>query len=483
MGHPRDRRSGSQNPHGQRLIQKAPSGESLLYSFVVAQFLLQSALVFETMGVARTYLRVSAFACSLALLFVIPGNGKHHHPARSVALVTLGLMAVGLLHPTSNTLVGIAHLLLNIAIWAPLFWAARTNVSLRTFRNLLGLLWLFSVVGAVVGVLQVYFPERFSPSAEFIRSLSGVYADGLLIQRIDGKEVWRPCGLTDTPGGAAVSGSFAVIVGVFFFTTTTQWKMRLTSVIGVFTGMFCIYVCEIRSVLVVTLISALVLVFVQILQGKLTRAAGAIVLVPIVAAVGIAWSQSISGSRATDRIQTLSDGSVAGVYYKNRGVFIEQSILEELPKYPLGAGLGRYGMMQKHFGDSRSVLPPLWAEVQLTAWLYDGGLPLVVLAYCAVLITCATTFRIAISRRYQRSVSDYAAVLTALNIGWFAVTFNCPFFNSQQGMIFWLLNAVLYAVAASQISASGNSHRNLPSCEKLERESRVDGGVPQRIPR
>lgn len=401
----------------------------------------------EALGGIRTLLRIAAFASSLGMLAVIPIQGTPGHPARKTAIVALGVMLIGLLHPTASVFAGMAHWFLNVAVWAPLFWAARVVCTARTMRNLLILLWLFNLTGAVVGVLQVYFPERFSPSTEFVRNLLGVFADGLLIERSDGKQIWRPFGLSDSPGGAAVSGSFAVVAGVFLMTFRTKWYIRYLAVVGIGVGVFCIYVCGVRFAMVTTALGVLVLLLIQTVQGRLTRAASLLIVIPVVTAGAIGWTQSISGDRVTERVNSLGEGSASTIYYKNRGKFIEQSLLEELPKYPLGAGMGRYGMMVKYFGDKRSTLPPLWAEVQLTGWLYDGGLPLVLLAYGAVFGTFFVTLRIAVSRKFPAELSDFAAVITALNVGWIAASFNFPFFHSQTGILFWMLNAVLFSAA------------------------------------
>ena len=430
----------------------------------MVQFICQSALVLDWIGGGglRTYFRAATFFSSLAMLGFLPGRSRHPHPVRLTAIAALIWMGIGLLHSNANPVSGIAHWLLNIAVWAPLFWTSRIFCTARTIHNTLVMLWLFNVLASIIGVLQVYYPERFSPSAEFIRNVAGVYADGLLIERTDGKQVWRPCGLSDTPGGAANSGSFAVVVGIVMFSVSNRRSIRLMAAIGILAGVFCIYVCEIRSILIITVLSAVILTTLQLMQGRLTRAAAMLLLIPLVAAAGIAWTKSISGERVGERIRTLTATSASNVYYQNRGVFLEHSLFEELPKYPLGAGLGRYGMMFLYFGDP--TIPganELWVEIQLTGWLYDGGLPLILLGYGAVIATCYVTYKVAVSPKDRRSVADYAAVVTALNAGWLAVTFNSPFFNSQQGMIFWLLNAVIYFVSISENYRTGSRTKPL----------------------
>ena len=379
------------------------------------------------------------------MLAFLPGMNRAPHPAAKVALALLAVMGFGLAHIDSILLSGVSQWLLNIAIWAPLFWVGRINVSPRTLRNALLLLWGFHVAGSIVGVLQVYDPDRFAPSPEFVRKLMGPNADALVITLSDGRRMWRPCGLSDTPGGAAASGSFAVVVGMMLVMANVRWFVRAAAAAGIVAGIFCIYICEIRSILIITVISVIALAAVQFFQGRLSRAATLAILAPWIAVGCLFWIKSVGGDAATDRLRTLTAAAPGSVYYRNRGVFIEHSLLEELPKYPLGAGLGRYGMMYSHFGDKR--IRPLYAEVQLTAWLYDGGLLLVLLGYTAVGIACYVSLRLAISRRSDPLLRDYAAVIAALNIGWLAITFNYPLFLGQGGMIFWLLNGALFATA------------------------------------
>ena len=78
------------------------------------------------------------------------------------------------------------------------------------------------------------------------------------------------------------------------------------------------------------------------------------------------------------RLQTLVADDPGKVYHSNRGHFLEDTIYNQLPEYPVGAGLARWGMMNRYFADKDDLLtPPLWVEIQWTGWLYDGGIPLI----------------------------------------------------------------------------------------------------------
>ncbi|MBL9085047.1 MAG: hypothetical protein JNK76_24800 [Planctomycetales bacterium] len=428
---------------------RTQSSERWLYLFLAAQFVCQCALMAERMGGRwRIYFRAATFLSSLAMLLLLPGRTIKPHPASRLGIAAIAGIGLGLLHPYTNTLAGIAQWCLNAAIWAPLFWIGRIKLSPRTLWNAVIMLWAFHTISSVVGVLQVYYPERFSPSAEFVRTLMGQFADGLLITLDDGKQVWRPFGLSDTPGGAATSGSFAVIAGLVLFLSKPHWCVRFLSVFGVFTGIFCIYICEVRSIMAITVLGTCVMILLQVLQKRISRAAASMIILLLFAFGAISWTHSIGGESARRRARTLVEMPASSVYYQNRGVFLEHAVFEELPKYPLGAGVGRWGMMYAYFGDpTQPHSSALWSEIQFTGWLYDGGIPLVFFGYGAVITACYVTFKISLNEQYDRYLRDCAGIVTALNAGWLVVTFNYPLFIGQGGMIFWLLNAAVFAAS------------------------------------
>ena len=421
--------------------------DKLLLYFLAVQFLCQALLMVERLGAFRMGFRAATFLSSIGMVILLSSRPARPHPVCRLAAITLLILATGLLHPETIIISGMAHLAFNASIWAPLFWVGRLSLSSRGIWNILQFMWVFHTVSAVVGVLQTYYPETFAPSANFVQSLLGERSESLLINLADGRRVWRPFGLSDSPGGAASSGSLAIIIGLVLVTKDVGIVKRLVAAIGIAAGIFCIYICQIRVILVITLLSALVMIIVQFLQGRLTRVAGMLLLIPAVLVGGIVWTQDIGGDAVTKRVRTLTEDTPTAVYYKNRGAFVEHTFASELPKYPLGAGLGRYGMMYTYFGDKR--IRPLHVEVQITGWLYDAGLLMVALGYAAVLATCFVTFRIATSRTADPLLVECALIIASLNCAWLAVTFSYALFLSQGGMMFWLLNAALYTAAQS----------------------------------
>jgi hypothetical protein len=154
----------------------------------------------------------------------------------------------------------------------------------------------------------------------------------------------------------------------------------------------------------------------------------------------------VGGDQVTSRFATLLEGDPATVYYSNRGLFLHHTLTELLPKYPMGAGLGRWGMVASYFGETSA--HALWAEVQWTAWLYDGGLALMVAYPLAIAVALWTALRIA--RRpdgLNGELQKWASVLFGYGVGVFATTFSACTFESTFGIDFWILNVTVFAAS------------------------------------
>ena len=88
--------------------------------------------------------------------------------------------------------------------------------------------------------------------------------------------------------------------------------------------------------------------------------------------------------------------------------------------------------------------PPIHVEIQLTAWLVDGGLPLVVLYGGAIAAAMLALWRRA---TVGTGLGTYAAaVVLCLNLFMVGQSFAGPTFNSLGGIQFWLLTSALLSV-------------------------------------
>jgi hypothetical protein len=448
--------------------QDTRKAERWLCGFLLFQLGCQVALLFEALGGLRVLVRTAAFAASLTLLVLLTGR-PCRHPARPWAVAALVLVCLGLAHPATDSLAaGAAHLALYAAILAPLFWVSRLAVSPAAFRRLLLILWAFHTLSAAVGVLQMHYPGRFQPSVSTKILGLGDFAEAYKIELANGQQVWRPMGLTDTPGGAASAGLYAVLFGLGFLVHARSAALRALSIGSLTVGLFCLYISEVRSLLVMAGICSSSLIAILVWRGELRRLVGVALVVPLLAVGTFLWAAAVGGESTLHRLSTLVDGRPFEVYSRNRGHFLDQTFNELLPEYPLGAGLARWGMMRGYFGDeSNPHSLPIYVEIQWTGWLLDGGAPLMLVYAGAVLIGCWVGLRVALSRLPQE-MPMWGALVLALNVGTLAVTFNYAIFMSQGGMEFWLLNAALFAAA---VQAARSSRRPLKTAAGAARGS------------
>lgn len=410
--------------------------------FIAVQILCQLALLVEAFSALRVVFRIFSFGASLAMLVLVPGRSVRH-PALPFVLGALVFTALNFFHPEANTaLAGLAQLGIQLSIMAPLIWGTRLRMDAKAFRRTLALLFLFNAASAGVGVLQVYFPGRFQPAmSAVIESVGEDYTRSLQFELASGERVFRPFGLTDSPGGAATGAFYSVLLGAGFLISSKRGLIRLLSVGGIMLGVLSLYLCQVRAIAMMLLVCLLAMGAVLALNGRVLRLTQLLLVVGGFAVVGFGWAVAVGGDAVTQRWGSLVSADAGDVYYTNRGHFLENTVGYFLPQYPLGAGLGRYGMTNAYFGESSSAL---WAEIQWTAWVYDGGLPVLVLYPLGLLVSLFWALRLALRRDDNHEFWLWGTLLFGYNVGAIAITFSYPFFMSQSGMEFWLLNAALF---------------------------------------
>ena len=423
----------------------------LLVGLVLFQIACQIALLTPALGALRVPIRSAVFGASLYLFFTVVGR-RREHPSANAARWVLGIVALGIFHPYANTLTArLAQAAMYLAIIGPIIWVPRMRVALPTLRNVILTLWAFHTLSSAVGVLQVYFPGEFQPNlSRVIAGRDEGYVNSLQITTATGERVFRPMGLTDIPGGASLAGMYAVLFGLAFFVIERRHWMRVICVASMLVGTTAMYMAQVRATVVVTLVCIIGFAAVVAARGR-TKQFGAILVV--VMCVGLAawfWAAAVGGAGVSSRMGTLLEAQPTDIYYENRGHFLEQTFKELLPRFPLGAGLGRYGMMNEYFGNNANPeTAGIWAEIQWTAWTLDGGFPLMVAYLLAWYLAARTAWRIA--RRSERlGLGDlwiWGALIVAYNIGALAFTFSYALFNSQAGLELWLLNGVMFAAA------------------------------------
>ena len=163
-------------------------------------------------------------------------------------------------------------------------------------------------------------------------------------------------------------------------------------------------------------------------------------------AISFVVAIALGGESITARFLTLFAGDPFEVYYRARGVQLNNTFSEMLYAYPLGAGLGRWGMAGAYFGNPLDV--NLWAEIQIAGWMIDGGVPMLFLYGGAVTVAAMSQFRVARASQYPR-VAACAAVVLAANLGTTAMVFSFTPFVTQIGIQYWFLAGALHGVACN----------------------------------
>jgi len=421
-----------------------------LAGFALLHLACQLLLLVPALSSARVVVRTAAFGMSVAFLVLLPSRGAQRTPLRSCAIAILALLGLEFFHPEgSGLLAALAAVMLNLAVVGPIFWVPRARPTAATLQLLITILWLFYTMSAVLGVLQAYFPGRFQPPlSAVVAANSRNMLAALEIELASGARVFRPMGLTDSPGGAAFAGMYAVLLGTgILLSGKSPFRgARVIAVGSMVAGLMCLYLCQVRSVLVMTGVCEVTLFGLLLISGRISKLVGLLGAVGAIVPGAFALALAIGGKAMTQRLTTLVDADPGSVYYANRGRFLEVTLSRYLPLYPLGAGLGRWGMVHAYFGN---VADGLWVEIQWTAWLFDGGIALMLLYLTTILVASWGCMRVALGQTGARepSLSLWGAVIVAYNVGAIAICFNYPLFAGTGGLEFWLLNMALLCAA------------------------------------
>lgn len=417
--------------------------------FIAIEIISQLLLLVMDQSVFRLPLRMATYGTSLAYVFLIP-NRKRPHPAMGVALIVIAIYCLSLFNESTRFAPGIAQIVLTTAVLAPFFWVPRLAISLGTLKRLFTIVWLFNVCSATLGVLQVQYPGRFDQaySEVLVQAKKGQVAQTYAIVNAKGELAQRPMGLSDAPGAAGVHGVFAVVLGLAGILIVQSWVAKVLISGGIIAGLAVMFLSQMRVLTVMLVISVATLLVVLWLRRD-RRLVSMLVFAPALTLGGFLLAYEVGGEAMAKRLGTLVSGSAGDVFYSNRGQFLETTLGKDVPQYPLGAGLGRWGMTNAYLAKEVDPMrPTLWAEIQWTGWVYDGGIPLV-LAYSTIFIAaCFTLWRLT-APSPDTDLPAAAAVVLAYTVGGIAATFCFPIFHSQTGLDIWLLNGALYAAMGS----------------------------------
>ena len=417
--------------------------------FVALQLLLGLVLFLPGAQSYRTVVRALPYVASgAALIYYFRRGTGEPLPASSKWLVaSLALLVVNLLHVTTHWFAGMAQVVFQLCIAAPAFWMGR---AVRTEAHLMRVLWVLFVASALssaLGILQVYYPSTFLPRefSALAQSLNPEAVRSLTYIGADGREIIRPPGFSDMPGGAAVAGLTTMILGLALAVRRQQHVLMIAGcLVAAAMGMTALYLTHVRSLSILAVTSAGIFGLLRFRQGRTID--GAVTLVAGVALVvgAYAWAVTVGGQALADRFIPLVNDGVFRAFDENRGVFLRYTLAETLYDFPLGAGLGRWGMMNVLFGDPTLwQAPPVHVEIQATGWLLDGGVPMWLLYGGAIFMALRHSYRVAV-RAASTTLQDAATLVLCMQMTIFGLCFTGPMFNTQLGVLFWAITGGLF---------------------------------------
>ena len=423
-------------------------GWGWLEMFVLVQVLWGVLLFVPGSQAYRFYIRGFPFAASLIALAACMRSSAADSgaPGARWIVASLVLMVASLLHPSTWIMAGVAQIVFQLSIAAPVFWTARNWLTPERLERLLLLVLGANFLSAAVGLLQVYYPQTFMPP-EFSRLALSMNADvvgSLTYVGADGRQIVRPPGLSDIPGGAAISATITALLGFAFATrAVAAHHGRLFFLGAAVIGLTVVYLTQVRSMLVMICICMAAAAAVRLRYGRVAHTAWITGSAAALVIASFAWAVAVGGDSVVDRFQSMLDNGVVQSYQENRGIFLTYTLHELLYEYPFGAGIGRWGMMSAYFGEPTNwQFPSLWAEIQLTGWLYDGGVFL--WACYAAAIASATYHVYRIAGLSETHLSDLATMVFTVQVLIIGLCFTGPVFNTQTGIVFWLLSASVF---------------------------------------
>jgi hypothetical protein len=424
--------------------------------FLAAQFLWGALLFLPGSQAYRPVVRALPYAFSVALLVVfMPVIRRGRAPRGAILIVlALGLLVLNLLRPTSQLQAGLAQCVFQLTIAAPMFWGWKAVATPARLRRLLWIALWFNTVGSVLGVLQVYYPDRFLPpqfNTLGVR-LNELYVESLTYIGPDGTPIVRPPGLSDQPGGAAISGALTVVLGAALGLGARTTGVGALTVAAVAVGLAALYLTQVRSLFLMSIGALAVLAVVLFRRGQVKVAGRIAVTVAILVVGSFFWARSLGGKSVEQRFVNIAKKGAVESYQETRGGFVDQTFGELLDQYPLGAGVGRWGMMQIYFGEPNLEAPPIYVEIQLTGWLLDGGLPMWLLYGGALALAVLTTYRRCL-QRFSPELADVALIVLGVQVLIAGLTWAGPAFNTQLGILFWFVTSALHG--ATRGAASG----------------------------
>ena len=416
--------------------------------FTVSQVFWGVLLFMPGSQAYRVYIRGFPYILSLfALAACARSSGMETAvPGARWMLAAFLVYICNLIQPSTWFSAGVAQVIFQLSIAAPMFWAARLSINEERLQRLLWLVFAANFVSASIGLLQVYYPGTFLPPefSSLSLKLNPNFLQGLSYIGANDRVIVRPPGLSDLPGGAAIAGATALCLA-FSFAVRPRLKYltRAAYIAAAFVCVTVIYLTQVRSMLLMSIGCMAAMAVIRLRQGRVMQSGWIAMIAGGLTLAGFAWAVNVGGDVVYDRFFGITETGVVQTFRQNRGFFLEYTLTDSVFEYPIGAGLGRWGMMTVYFSEPANwMYPALHAEIQLTGWLFDGGLPLWLFYGGAIVLALRHSYRVAVHG--TEMLADCASIIFSIQLFIAGLCFTGPVFNTQFGIVFWLLTAVLY---------------------------------------
>jgi hypothetical protein len=424
--------------------------------FLVIFFLSSGLLLIPGAQAFRMPIRAVPYVAPLIFLLLHLGtrSEKKAPPGARLMLLALVLLTLNLFHPETRLLPGLAHWAMTVGIAAPLFWAYKLTDK-QTFWRVLNVCFVCSAANAFVGLLQVYFPDRFLPAEFFaldvLKKIGGTYIGA------EGQRLFRPPGLSNTTEMACFDSALSVLLGLILGTRGGLGPRRVLYYAGAAVGMFVLYLTFARSLTIMMVVGGAAFCALLARGGRLGKALTVAAVGFGVVTAGFAWALTVGGRSLEKRFIGTWDKGVGDTWQRERSSYYTQLWDSYILKYPLGIGLGRWGMPAYYFGGEggrppKEVGRDIFVHVSPSGWVLDGGVPMLLLYGGAVCLAPLAAYRLARSAP-DPQVRYMAAAVCSLDLMIIGMCASNPIFSSPMGLEFWLFNAVLHGAATSAVAA------------------------------
>ena len=217
---------------------------------------------------------------------------------------------------------------------------------------------------------------------------------------------------------------------------------------------------------------------IRLRQGRILQGGWIVVGGVALVAASFMWAAAIGGKAIEDRFSGLIETGLFITFQENRGLFLDYTFRELLFQFPLGAGLGRWGMMQVYFRDpSMWHAPPIHVEIQITGWLLDGGFLMWMLLRRRARVGRPAGVRVGRRRVRLTRCDTCPPSSSSFQLAIIGLCLTGPVFNTQLGVLFWTVTGALSGAMRAPGADSEPERRPRADDMTASRTRRFVGGL------